>query len=140
MRTPRFLYLPALLAVCLLLFLSMQPALAAAKVKKPAPPPDMRKLIQSVDQGSSSVIIVYQETKQTHTYHVDDMTALKVNGTAGKIADIKPGMEVTDYLERDNDNLDGLTLTGYGQQPAAKKTAAKKPVVKPTAASAPSPN
>ena len=118
----------------------MQPALAAAKAKKPAPPPDMRKLIQSVDQGSSSVIIVYQETKQTHTYHVDDMTALKVNGAAGKITDIKPGMEVTDYLERDNDNLDGLTLTGYGEKAAAKKTVAKKAVVKPATASAPSTN
>jgi hypothetical protein len=49
-----------------------------------------------------------------HTYKVDDFTKLKVNGVAGKFADIKPGMEVRDYIERDNDTLDGLTLVGYG--------------------------
>jgi hypothetical protein len=97
----------------------------------------MRKVIQSVDAKNSAVVIVYMESKLTHTYHIDDVTVLKVNGVPGKLADIKKGMVVTDYTERDNDDLDGLTLTGYGGDttPAAKPAAKPKPKPKPAASS-----
>ena len=122
MRTLRFSLASAFVACCFLIALATGPASAAA-AKKPAPPPDMRKLIQSVDKDNSSVVIIYKESKQTHTYHIDDVTVLNVNGVPGKITDIKPGMEVKDYVERDNDDLDGLTLIGYGDE---AKTPAKK--------------
>jgi hypothetical protein len=136
MRSHRVFFAPAVLVGCFLFALSMGSAPAAA-AKKPAPPPDMRKLIKSVDKDTSSVVIIYQNSKLTHTYHIDDVTQLTVNGVPGKLADIKPGMVVTDYVERDNDDLDGLKLTGYGTEPAAKKPTTKpaaKPVAKPTPA------
>jgi hypothetical protein len=137
MKNIRVVFAPAVLAFCLLLGIATGTAFAAAK-KTPPPPPDMRKVIQSVDAKNSAVVIVYMESKQTHNYRIDDMTALKVNGVPGKLGDIKKGMVVTDYPERDNDDLDGLTLTGYGEEPAAAKPAAKpKPKPKP-AATAPS--
>jgi hypothetical protein len=135
MKNPRVVVAPAVLAFCLLFGITAGPVFAAAK-KTPPPPPDMRKVIQGVDTKNSAVVIVYMESKQTHTYRIDDITVLKVNGVPGKLADIKKGMVVTDYLERDNDDLDGLTLTGYGEEPAAAKPAAKaKPKPKPTATS-----
>jgi hypothetical protein len=72
------------------------------------------KTIQTVLPDSNSVVIFFAKSKLMRTYHIDDTTALKVNGVAGKFADIKPGMQVMDYLERDNDDLDSLTLSGYG--------------------------
>jgi hypothetical protein len=136
MRVRRVFFASRIFASCVLFALAVGPALGAA-AKKPAPPQDMRKLIKSVDKDTSSVIIIYQNGKQTHTYHIDDVTQLTVNGVPGKITDIKPGMEVKDYVERDNDDLDGISLTGYGAAPAAKKPATKpaaKPAAKPTPA------
>jgi hypothetical protein len=70
--------------------------------------------------------------QQTHKYKVDDVTTLSVNGSPGKLADIKAGMEVKDYVERDNDDLDSLTLSGFGGATEPAKTAAKaKPKPKP---------
>lgn len=134
MRSSRNYFSPVLLACCFLIVLGTCWA-SASKPKKPAPPPDLRKLIKSVNTQSSSVVIVYMESKLTHTYRIDAVTVLKVNGIPGKIADIKPGMEVMDYLERDNDDLDGLTLTGYGEEPKTKPKAAKKPAPKPASSS-----
>jgi hypothetical protein len=136
MTNSRAIFAPAVLAISLLLGIATGPAFAAAK-KTPPPPPDMRKVIQSVDVKNSAVVIVYMESKQTHTYRIDDMTVLKVNGVPGKLADIKSGMVVADYTERDNDDLDALTLTGYGGDttPAAKPAAKPKPKPKPAASS-----
>jgi hypothetical protein len=134
MKNCRAVFVPVLLAVSLFLVIASGPAFGAAK-KTPPPPPDMRKMIQSVDAKNNAVIIVYMENKQTHTYRVDDMTALKINGVPGKFGEIKNGMVVSDYLERDNDDLDGLTLTGYGGDTTPAKAAAKsaaKPKPKPT--------
>ena len=132
MKNSRVVFAPVVLAFCMLLGISAGPVFAAPAKKTPPPPPDMRKVIQSVDTKNNAVIIVYMNSKQTHTYRIDDMTVLKVNGVPGKLVDIKKGMVVADYLERDNDDLDGLTLTGYGEEPAAAKPAAK-PKPKPAA-------
>jgi hypothetical protein len=136
MKKLRIVVAPAVLAFCLLFGITAGQVFAAAK-KTPPPPPDMRKMIQSVDAKNNAVIIVYMESKQTHTYRIDDMTVLKINGVPGKLAEIKNGMVVADYLERDNDDLDGLTLTGYGGEttPAAKPAAKPKPKPKPAATS-----
>jgi hypothetical protein len=81
------------------------------------------KTIQAVLSDDNSVVIFYTKSKLLRTYHIDDSTLLKVNGIAGKFSDIKVGMQVMDFLERDNDDLDGLTLIGYGTETA---TPAKK--------------
>ncbi len=71
-------------------------------------------MIESVDVENSSVVIIYMHSSLLHTYRLDENTVLTINGSRGKVADIKSGMEVTSYLERDNDELDGLTLSGHG--------------------------
>jgi len=111
-----------------------QSARAATPPKTPAAPPDVRKLIKSIDAKASTVTIVYNRDKSTHIYKVDDMTKLTLNNQPGKFADIKVGMVVDDSLERDNDDLDGLTLSGYGAPaPVAKPKTPAKPAPKPAA-------
>ena len=103
---------------------------ATKKSTTPAAPPDVRKLIKSVDAKANTITIVYDRDKSTHIYKIDDMTKLTLNNQPGKFADIKPGMVVDDSLERDNDDLDALTLSGDG---------APKPVVKPKTTVKPKP-
>ncbi len=77
----------------------------------------MRKLIQKVDAAHGSVTIVYQHSHKTKEYKVDAMTSIKIDGSTGKLSDVKGGMEVSDYTERDNDNLDGLVLLSRTSAP-----------------------
>lgn len=121
----------------LLLTVSVPYAKGATKVIPPPPPVDTRILIKSIDVKAGTVTLKYMRDAKApdHTYGVDDMTLLKVNNVAGKITDIKIGMVVDSYLERDNDNLDALSLSGYGGSitaPAKPKTPAKP---KPTTTS-----
>lgn len=102
-------------------------AAAQAKTKEPAPPPDLRKLIKSVDAKASTVTIVNNRDKSTHIYKVDDLTKLLVNNQPAKFPEIRPGMVVDDSLERDNDDLDELSVTGYGSEPVAKSKKDAKP-------------
>jgi hypothetical protein len=108
------------------------PISAASKKIKPPPPTDSRKLVKSIDLAASSVVIEYMYDKQVHTYKIDGATALMINGVTGKIADVKPGMEVKDYIERDNDDLDSLTLTGFGVDSEATAKTKPKPKPKPS--------
>ena len=48
--------------------------------------------------------------KTTHTYVIDDLTNLKVENRQGKVTDIKVGMQVTDYQERDPHTLDSAVI------------------------------
>jgi len=107
---------------------------AAASTTKPPPPEDFRKMVQTVDVKDSEVVVVYMHDRSTHTYKIDFVTALKVNNVAGKIDDLKAGMVVDDYVERDNDSLDLLSVSGYGTNPTAakpKKSAKPKPTSMP---------
>jgi hypothetical protein len=110
-------------STCVIVFLftfAATPLNAAAK-KTVEPPVDGRKLIQSVNAKESTIVIQYMRDKSTHTYAIDNFTTLTLNNVSGKITDIKAGMEVTDYVERDGSSLDTLTLKGYGADPAKKK-------------------
>jgi len=112
MKSIRLFSLVPALALTLFLALTTNHA-AAAKPKTPPPPPeDDRKLIKLVNVKTSEVVIVYKHDGSTHTYKVDFATVLKVNNSAGKIEDLKPGMVVDDYVERDNENLDSLSVSG----------------------------
>ena len=122
-------------ALAFAVFLSSSGSIAAAPpAKKPEPPADLRKLIKSVDAANSLVVIQYMNDKTTHAYKIDDVTMLKVNNVVGKISDIKPGMLVDDYVERDDQTLDGLSVSGESAPAAAPKpkAPAKPAKSKPT--------
>jgi hypothetical protein len=131
MKHHRVLFTVVLLILIGLFTASMMNA-AAATPAKPAPV-DPRKLIKSVSVPDSSVVIQFMRDKTTHAYKIDDITALKVNGVTGKVSDIKAGMVVDDFVERDDQTLDGLTVSGYGGDTSSAKPVAKpKPKPKPT--------
>jgi hypothetical protein len=111
------------LALLFLAFLLLVPFAveAATKAATPPPPPDVRILIASVEAADNSVVIVYKRNKEIHTYKIDGVTAVKVNGKTGSFADIKSGMEVQDLVERDNDSLDSLSVISSTAAPVAKK-------------------
>jgi hypothetical protein len=99
----------AILAACFLLGPVTVPAIAAAK--KPVPPPDVRTLVKSVDKANSSIVILLKRDNNiTHTYRLDDLTKILIDGSSAKFADIKAGMEVSDSTERDTETLDSISL------------------------------
>jgi hypothetical protein len=109
-----------LMMLALVCFLIGPVQIAGAATKKAPPPPvDTRKLIKSVDVAASSVVIEYMRDKTLHAYKVDSVTSLKVNNVSGTVAQIRPGMVVDSFLERDDQTLDGLSVSGYG---TAKKS------------------
>jgi Cu/Ag efflux protein CusF len=105
-------------ACCFLLFLSEAPTFAAAK-KKLVAPPDRRYLVKSVDAKTNSITIFSSIEKTSHTYHVDDMTTVQVDGASAKFASIKAGMEVSAFTERDADDLDSVNLNSKTSAPVA---------------------
>jgi hypothetical protein len=125
MKPFRLLLAVATLALTFLFTVWVPTATAAAK--KPAaaaPPADTRKVIQSVNAAANTVVIENMRDKTTHTYAIDDVTALKVNNVPGKIADVKAGMVVSDFVERDDHTLDSISVTGYGSSSTPASTAA----------------
>ena len=125
MKPFRFLLVATTLALTLL-FTFAVPTAAAATATPAAPPVpiDTRKLIAAVDAVAGTIVIEYMRDKTMHTYTLDDVTSLKVNGSRGKIADIKAGMVVSDFVERDDHALDSISVTGTGT--TATPAAAKK--------------
>jgi hypothetical protein len=132
MKPSRLLLTVTTLALTLLFTFAVPTATAAAA--KPAAPPvpvDTRKMIKSVDAAAGTIVIQYMRDKTIHAYQVYELTSIKVNFVAGKIADIKPGMEVSDFLEKDSQTLDSISVTGSGTTSDAKPTAKPKPKPKP---------
>ena len=128
MKSARLFSVITALAVAFIFFCTANQASASNKNQKPPPPVDDRKLIKSVDTAGSEITIEYKRDGTEKTYKVDFMTVLKVNNSAGKISDVKAGMVVDDYLERDNDVLDSITVSGY---PSDKPATGDKPKSKP---------
>jgi hypothetical protein len=127
--------IPSVIITAIIIFLfilAISPVTASAK--KAPPPIDTRILIKSVDVKDGTIEFKYmRDAKEpTHFYKIDDLTDLKVNYVKGTINQIKPGMEVKDYLERDDQSLDSVTLSGYGEETIAKPIAKPKPKPKPT--------
>ena len=131
MNPSRLLHTATTLVLALLFIFAVPSALAKGKGggKKPAAAPapvDTRKLIQSVDVAANTVVIKNMREKTTHTYAIDNVTVVKVNNVDGTIADIKANMEVTDFVERDNDALDSISVSGNGEAPSAAVPKKKK--------------
>ena len=103
---------------CFLIGLLIVPAMAVAK--KPVPPPDLRTLVKSVDKANSSIVILLKRDHNImHTYRLDDLTKILIDGSTAKFADIKAGMEVSDSTERDTDTLDSVSLLSKTSAPVA---------------------
>jgi len=112
-----FRVVPAFVLPLFCLFVLSAGVVFAAAPKKPAPPPDYRKLIKSVDVKANSISILNSRTKEVHTYHIDDLTVVKIDGAPAKFAAIKAGMEVSDSTERDADDLDAVSLLSNTHAP-----------------------
>ena len=117
MNSRRTFLATALLACCFLVSLITSPAFAAAAKQKAAPPPDVRTMVQSVNKANNSVVIISNRDKITHTYRLDDLSTIQVDGGPAKFADIKAGMEVSASTERDSDTLDSLSLVSKTSAP-----------------------
>jgi hypothetical protein len=64
--------------------------------------------------------------KSIRTYKIDDLTAVKLNDSPGKFSDIKTGMLVVDFVERDGSTLDGISVQPDDTAtPSAKKKSKK---------------
>ena len=130
---PTRLFSIIVVALTFLLTLAISPATAGGvKEIKPPPPIDSRIVIKAVDLKANTVTLKYmRDAKQPdHVYTVDGVTQLKVNNVTGTITQIKAGMVVDNYVERDNDTLDSLELSGYGGD-LTPATAKPKPPAKP---------
>jgi hypothetical protein len=125
MNPSRLLFTVAALALTFLFTLAVPTAMAGSTKPAAPAPVDERILVQSVNVAAGTIVIQYMRDKKTHTYTVDDLTALKVNNSPGKIADIQVGMQIKDYVERDPHTLDTLTIQyaapGPAPTPAKKK-------------------
>jgi hypothetical protein len=110
------------LMLTLLLTLAVSTA-GASTAKKPTPPPpvDKRILIKAVDATAATVEIQYMRDKGFHTYKIDSLTTVTVNKNPGKFADIKVGMQVRDYVERDDQTLDSISVDKADPAPAVPK-------------------
>jgi hypothetical protein len=104
-----------------LIFILMVQLVSASSQPAPAPVVDRRKLIQSVNAASDMVVIVFMRDNSTRAYTLDDLTTIQVNHVPAKIADIKSGMQVRDFIERDGQTLDSLTVDKADPAPAKAK-------------------
>ena len=118
---PSRLFLAVTTLTLALLFTLAVPTAIAGKPKAPPAPVDTRKLVQAVDAAAGTIVIQNMRDKTTHTYKVYELTSIKVNFSSGKIADIKAGLQVRDYVERDDRTLDNITVDKADPAPAAPK-------------------
>ncbi len=111
------------LVLCLVgLLLASTAEAAAAKKKAAAPPPDNRTLVKQVDPGKQQIVLTFKREKKDVTYTADGNTAITVDGQPGTLKDVKTGMELTGYIERDETSLDSFSVQTATSPPKAKKT------------------
>ena len=125
MKPSRTLFTITTLALALLVTIAIPSAHAGKKKAKEAEKPvvDPRILIDSVDASAGTVVLNYKRDGTTHTYTLDGMSTIKVGDSTdpAKISDIKTGMQVRDYVERDDHTLDSITVSTADPAPAKAK-------------------
>ena len=122
MKPFRLLFSIATLALIVLFTLTA--TITEASTPKPAPAPvDPRILIKSVNAATGTIVIQYMRDKTVRTYTMDDLTVIKINDNPGKMADVKVGMQLTAYVERDAHTLDSASIDNAspGPTPPPKK-------------------
>jgi len=115
MKSARLFFAVATLAMAFLLTCAVTTANASHKSAAPPPPPvDGRILIDSVDAASKTVVLRYMRDGTTHTYSFDDLSVIKVGDASSDpttVDQIKVGMQVRDYVERDSHTLDSIIVS-----------------------------
>jgi len=95
------------------LFFAEATAKAAGTLTIKLPPPiDTRILIKSVDAKSGTITVRYMRDagQPSRTYIIDGGTVLTVSNVTGTINQIRVGMQVRSYVERDDVALDSIDL------------------------------
>jgi len=83
----------------------------------PQPPLDPRILIDSVDLVNSQVTIVFMRDGLKHVYTVDGGTNITVYGKSATLKDITANLEVKEFVERDSNTLDSITVDTASPKP-----------------------
>jgi hypothetical protein len=53
---------------------------------------------------------LYKRDNRRHVYTVDSLTRIIVKGKPGALTNITAGLQVKDYVERDNNTLENITV------------------------------
>lgn len=115
MKSFKFLFPIGILTLTFLFALSV--TIACASTPKPPPPIDPRILIKSVNAATGTIVLQYMRDKTIRTYTMDDLTVIKINDSPGKMADVKVGMQLTAYIERDAHTLDSASIDNASPAP-----------------------
>jgi hypothetical protein len=111
MNSTRFLLCISSLMLVFLFTLAVPSAQARRHVtSSDGPAADVKKVIKAVNAAAGTVEIQFMDDNSTQVYKIDGGTVIKVNDGSGKITDIKTGMLVTDFIERDPSTLDSLSV------------------------------
>ena len=124
MKHYRILFTVAALALSFLFSGAVLTVTAASKTPPPPPPPiDTRILIKAVDAKAGTITIQYMRSAKApeHTYALDGLTALTVNNAKGTVDQIKVGMQVRRYVERDDVSLDSIDVGTAAPPPVVPK-------------------
>ena len=129
MKTPRTLFAIFAVALSFLVIFSILSPCPAKKIEEitPGGSNDTRTLIQSVDAANQTVTIISMQSNLTHAYKIDDGTMITVSDNRGKFADLKAGLQVRDYKERDSATLDAISVSPADPAPPPPPTTPKKP-------------
>ena len=104
--------------IALLLLLSV-PAGAKEKLSPTDDAPDdTRKIVRAVDRSSSTIEVQTMFDQAMHHYKIDLGTVVTVDGAMGNLNKIKVGMKVSDFVERDPQTLDSISLVPGDDTPA----------------------
>ena len=120
MKSARLFFAVATLAMAFLLTCAVTTANASHKSAPPPPPVDGRILIDSVDASSKTVVFKYMRDGSNHTYSFDDLSVIKVGDASSDpttVDQIKVGMQVRDYVERDSHILDSIIVSPAAPAP-----------------------
>lgn len=112
--------------IALLLLLAV-PASAKEKLRPTDDAPDdTRKIVRAVDSASSTIEMQTMFDRAMHHYKIDLGTLITVDGASGTINKIRVGMKVSDFVERDPETLDSISLVpgDDAPSPVAKKAKA----------------
>ena len=108
-----FRFLSTVAFFVVLLFFANSAATASGNKPAKLPPPiDTRILVNSVDAKAGTITVKFMRdsNQPPHTYAIDGGTALTVNNVKGTINQIKVGMQVRSYVERDDVALDSVDV------------------------------
>jgi hypothetical protein len=109
MNIPRGLK-PLLFTIFLPLFIGLFSGTLADAKSKSRPPLDTRILITDVNPSLQKVVFTYERDKKKQSYLIDGETQITVQNQSAKFDDIKVGMQVEGYINRDENTLESISV------------------------------